>query len=42
MSHNIANTPFIDLVFRDDFKEIVSFPDRNSLAREVRFFMAYF
>ncbi len=46
MSHtqqnNNNNTTFVDMVFRDDFQEMVPFPDRNSLSREIRFYMTYF
>ncbi len=46
MSHtqqnNNNNTTFVDMVFRDDFQEMVPFPDRNSLAREIRLYMTYF
>lgn len=35
--------PHIDMIFRDDFKELVPMPqDRQALAREIRFFQSYF
>lgn len=41
-AHDTGN-PHIDIVFRDDFRELVPMPaDRAALAREIRFFQAYF
>lgn len=40
---NLSNNPHVEMMFRDDFKELVPMPtDKVSLAREIRFFQAYF
>lgn len=44
MWNNNNNTPgpMVDVVFRNDFQLIVPLPEKNSLAREIRFYMSYF
>ena len=43
-AHHHDNTnPHVEMAFRDDFRELVAVPtDRAALAREIRYFQAYF